>query len=134
MGSNRESGTGKNNSVFHYCNGNMNPPPLHDNYTQKPPSSHRKYSLPSNGKIPLDRMSSVASSQYTTNSVLKLVNDSDIVDGHTKTKKWLVYCRKKWPWLCLWVVVFALLVTLTTLYVLERKSAAFTQVCSHEKS
>jgi len=130
MGSNREPGSGKNNSVFHYCNGNTNPHPLQNNYSHKPPlSTHRKYSLPSNGKIPLDRMSSVASSQYNANSVLKLVNDNDVVDGHTKTNKCLLYSRRKWPWILLWVIVFALLVTMTTLYVLEKRSTYLTQVC-----
>ena len=126
---------GKPNSGFHYCNGGMGLPTNHhyqqNNYNNN--NKPRKFSLPSGNisggnKIPLDRMSSVASSQYTTaNSILKLVND-DKIDGHSKTKTCFVYCKRKWPWLLLYLIVFTIIITLTTLYILEKRSNNLTKV------
>ena len=139
---------GKPNTGFHYSNGTMNITENknfnitnnnnnninnNDNNNIKQHSS-RKFSLPTgnsygNHKIPLDRMSSVASSQYTTaNSVLKLVSDEDQVDARTKTKTWIFYCKLKWCWIALVLLLIITIAVLATFFVLERRSNHFTDV------
>ena len=127
---------GKPNSGFQYSNGAMN---LTENKNYQYNSNNnnnnqvRKFSLPTgnsygNHKIPLDRMSSVASSQYTTaNSVLKLVSD-DHVDAHTKTKTWLLFCKRKWYWIIFDFLLIAAIVCLATAFIIEKRNTHFTNV------
>ena len=127
---------GKPNSGFHYSNGTMNTTE-NKNHSRNTNNTYnnnsRKFSLPAgnsygNHKIPLERMSSVASSQYTTaNSVLKLVND-DEVDAHTKTKMWILYCKRKWYWVVFDLLLIVTIASLATVFVLERRNNHFTNV------
>ena len=126
---------GKPNSGFQYSNGTMsvtenkNYQYNNNNYNNQV----RKFSLPTgnsygNHKIPLDRMSSVASSQYTTaNSVLKLVSD-DQVDAQTKTKTWIFFCKRKWYWIVFDFLLIAIIACLVTVFVIEKRNTHFTNV------
>ena len=124
----------KTNPAFHYTNGAMSMSESNKNLNNNGVHKPRKFSLPTGNsypaKAPLDRMASVASSQFTTaNSVLRLVSD-DRVDGHTKPKTWFAFCKRKWPWILLYFSVVGIIVALTTMYVLEKRNNDFTAVSS----
>ncbi|XP_066930218.1 beta-lactamase-like protein 1 isoform X2 [Clytia hemisphaerica] len=120
----------KTNPAFHFTNGDMTMSESNKNFNNNGVHKPRKFSLPTGNsypaKAPLDRMASVASSQFTTaNSVLRLVSD-DRVDGHTKPKTWFAFCKRKWPWILLYFSVVGIIVALTTMYVLEKRNNDFT--------
>ena len=117
----------KKNAMYNFSNGainfqqNTNHSSNHHNHHNN--NKPRKYSL-TNGaysKTPLDRMSSVTSSQYTTaNSVLKLVND-DVLEEDSKSKRCAVYCQRRWKIMIFICLLISVIAALSAMYVLEKQ-------------